>query len=77
MHAGVINDPKVMKLPEATRWHLVAFLCVKIPPPADLAFSLRMSAQRVAALTTELFQAGLLDKVDGGFAAHNWSGRQY
>jgi len=26
---------------------------------------------------TELHRAGLLDKVDGGFAPHNWEGRQY
>ncbi|KRR21892.1 hypothetical protein [Bradyrhizobium retamae] len=83
MYAGVINDPKVMKLPEATRWHWVACLCVasdhggKLPPAPDLAFALRMSEQRAAVLVTELYRAGLLDKVDGGFAPHNWSGRQY
>lgn len=83
MYAGVINDPKVMKLPEATRWHWVAFLCVasdnggRLPSATDLAFSLRMTAQRAAALTTELFVAGLLDKDDDGFAPHNWKGRQY
>ncbi len=83
MYAGVINDPKVMRLPEATRWHWVAFLCVasdnggRLPPAADLAFSLRMTAQRVAAITTELVHAELLDSVDGGFEPHNWKGRQY
>jgi hypothetical protein len=83
MYAGVINDPKVMRLPEVTRWHWVACLCVasdnggKLPPAADLAFSLRMTEQRAAVLVTELHRAGLLDKVGGGFAPHNWEGRQY
>jgi len=83
MYAGVINDPKVMKLPEATRWHWVACLCVasdnggKLPPIADLAFALRMTEQRAAVLVTQLHRAELLDKVDGGFAPHNWAGRQY
>jgi hypothetical protein len=83
MYAGVINDPKVMRLPEATRWHWVACLCVasdnggRLPPAVDLAFALRMTEQRAAVLVTELHRAGLLDKVDGGFAPHNWEGRQY
>ena len=83
MYAGVINDPKVMRLPEATRWHWVACLCVasdnggRLPPAADLAFALRMTEQRAAVLVTELHRAGLLDKVDSGFAPHNWEGRQY
>lgn len=83
MYSSVINDPKVMKLPEATRWHWVAFLCVasdnggKLPLAADLAFSLRMTEQRAASLVAELHRAGLLDKTDDGFAPHNWAGRQY
>jgi hypothetical protein len=36
-----------------------------------------MTEQRAALLVTELHHAGLLDKVDGGFAPHNWAGRQY
>jgi hypothetical protein len=36
-----------------------------------------MTEQRAAVLVTELHRAGLLDKVDGGFAPHNWEGRQY
>ena len=58
MYAGVINDPKV-----TTRWHWVAFLCVasdnggKLPPARDIAFSLRMTEQRVAVLITELHRA--------------------
>ena len=83
MYADVINDRKVMKLPEATRWHWVACLCVasdhggRLPPSADLAFALRMTEQRAAVLVTELHRAGLLDRDENGFAPHNWAGRQY
>jgi hypothetical protein len=83
MYRDVINDPKVMKLPEATRWHWVACLCVAsgnggvLPPAADVAFALRMTEQRVAALVAELHRAGLLDKTEAGFVPHNWEGRQY
>jgi hypothetical protein len=48
-----------------------------VPPAAELAFLLRMTDQRAASLVAELLRAGLLDKVDGGFAPHNWAGRQY
>jgi hypothetical protein len=83
MYDDVINDPKVMKLPEATRWHWVAVLCAaskhsgKVPPAGELAFLLRTTDQRAASLVAELLRAGLLDKVEGGFAPHNWEGRQY
>lgn len=69
-----------MKLPEATRWHWVAVLCVasdhagRLPPAADLAFALRMTEQRAGVLIVELHRAGLLDKDATGFAPHNWGG---
>lgn len=83
MYGDVINDPKVMGLPEAMRWHWVAMLCVAsktdgiLPPAADLAFMLRLKLQQAAAIVTELHAGGLLDKIEGGFAPHNWNGRQY
>ena len=83
MYENVINDPKVMKLPEATRWHWVALLCSAsmnkgaIPSTADLAFLLRKTESQAAAILAELTVAGLLDRVDGGFAPHNWGGRQF
>ncbi len=79
----VINDPKVLRLPEATRWQWVAVLCVaskhkgSLPPLEELAFYLRTTTGKVTILLTTLVRAGLLDKTDTGFAPHNWSGRQY
>ena len=84
MYGDVINDPKVMRLPEAMRWHWVSVLCVAskndgmLPSATDLAFQLRTTAQRVAAIVAELVAAGLVDKLEGGgFKPHNWDGRQY
>jgi restriction endonuclease Mrr len=36
-----------------------------------------MTEQPAAVQVTELRRAGLLDKVENGFAPHNWAGRQY
>jgi hypothetical protein len=83
MYDDVINDPKVMRLPEATRWHWVAVLCAasktggRVPPLQDLAFMLRMKDSQAATLLAELHAGGLLDKTGDGFVPHNWSGRQY
>jgi hypothetical protein len=83
MYAGVINDPKVMRLPEAMRWHWVAVLCCasqndgKVPSTPDLAFMLRLKDRDVALILAQLHAGGLLDKVEGGFVPHNWEGRQY
>lgn len=78
-----INDPKILRLaPDAFRsW--VFLLCVasksggKLPPIEDVAFYLRTKPQRAAAILAQLVAAGLLDKTEGGFEPHNWSGRQY
>lgn len=78
-----INDPKVLKLPEGTRWHWVALLCVaskyegSLPALADIALLLRMPEQKAAKLLTTLALAGFLDKTETGFRPHNWDGRQF
>src|ERR1035437_5776868 len=78
-----INDPKILKLPEAMRWRWAALLCVAskndgaFPALTDVSLMLRLSPQAVAATVAQLVSVGLLDKVEGGFAPHNWNGRQY
>lgn len=78
-----INDPKILRLPEATRWHWVAILCVasgnsgQLPSPADIALMLRVTPQKANSILSVLHAAGLLDKTDQGFTPHNWGGRQY
>lgn len=78
-----INDPKILKLPEATRWHWTALLCIAskndgvLPSTEDVALMLRVKTSAAAAIIATLKAAGLLDLVDGRFSPHNWNGRQY
>jgi hypothetical protein len=83
VYDDVINDPKLLKLPEASRWYWIAMLCAasknagRIPPLADLSLHLRVAPAKATALLFELQKAGLIDKTETGFEPHNWSGRQY
>jgi hypothetical protein len=78
-----INDPKILKLPEATRWHWVAILCIAsknegaLPILDDIAIQLRVTPAKATEIIATLVKAGLLDKTETGFAPHNWNGRQY
>jgi hypothetical protein len=78
-----INDPKILKLPEATRWYWTALLCVAsknngtLPALDDIAIQLRVTAAKATEIISSLVKATLLDKVETGFAPHNWNGRQY
>lgn len=79
----VINDPKVLKLPEVLRWHWVAVLCIAskysgaIPGIDDVALLLRTPKHKAAAILTQLHAVELLDKTETGFTPHNWNVRQY
>lgn len=83
LYDDTINDPKVLKLPEAMRWHWIAMLCVAskndgvLPVLDDVAIQLRVTPAKATEIITVLVKAGLLDKTETGFAPHNWSGRQY
>jgi len=84
MYGDVINDPKTLRLSDATFRGWVLLLCVAsnnggvLPPMADLEIHLRMKPQRIAALLVELVARELFDKLeDGTFKPHNWDKRQY
>jgi hypothetical protein len=79
----VINDPKILLLPEQMRWIWVAFLCVasknsgQLPGIKIIALSLRVKETKAAEYLTRLCIAGLIDKTETGFAPHNWAKRQF
>jgi hypothetical protein len=79
----VINDPKILLLPEAMRWIWVAFLCIasknsgQLPSNEIIALSLRVKPTKAAEYLTRLCIAGLIDKTETGFAPHNWARRQF
>jgi hypothetical protein len=83
VYDDVINDPKILKLPEESRWHWIALLCIAskndgaLPSTEDVAISLRVKLASAAAIIASLKTAGLLDLVDGRYVPHNWDGRQF
>ncbi len=78
-----LNDPKIVLMPEALRWHWVAILCVAsknegiLPNVQDVAFGLRLSQKKAQSIIDDLLARGLLDRVDEMLTPHNWTGRQY
>jgi DNA-binding transcriptional ArsR family regulator len=78
-----VHDPKVQCLPPELFKFWVNMLCVcskfgtSIPTIQHLSYSLRMQERKVDRLLATLFEAGLIDRVDQGFAPHNWNVRQY
>jgi hypothetical protein len=79
-----LNDPKVQRLSPDLFKAWVNLLCLasrsggELKSIADVAFSLRLSEVKAAAVITSLVTKGLLDKKeDGYFAPHNWDRRQY
>lgn len=83
LYDDTINDPKILKLPEALRWHWIAMLCIasknegSLPALDDVAIQLRVTTGKATEIISSLVKAGLLDKTEMGFAPHNWNGRQY
>lgn len=80
----VLNDPKILRMPEALRWHWVAMLCVasksggKLPHVEDCALLMRLTVSQVEEILSDLASRELIDEVnDGLFAPHNWKNRQY
>jgi hypothetical protein len=79
----IINDPKILLLPEPLRWIWISFLCIAsknggaIPKIEIVALSLRVKPTRAAEYLTRLVNAGLIDRTETGFEPHNWNGRQF
>jgi hypothetical protein len=83
LYDDTINDPKILKLPEAMRWHWIAMLCIAsknegvLPALDEVAIQLRVTTGKATEIIASLVKAGLLDKIETGFAPHNWNVRQY
>jgi hypothetical protein len=79
----IINDPKILLLPEAMRWIWIAFLCIAskndgvLPGIMVIALHLRVKATKATEYLTALVNAGLIDKTETGFAPHKWNARQF
>lgn len=84
MYDGVLDDPKVQRLPDKAFRFWVNLLCLAsrnngliTQNSDDLAFCLRLDLGKVRDLTQILVSAGLLVKVEGGYEPHKWAERQY
>ncbi len=83
LYDDTINDPKIIKLPEALRWHWIAMLCIAskncgtLPALDDVAIQLRVTNAKATEIVVALERAGLLDRIETGYAPHNWEGRQF
>lgn len=79
----VVDDPKAQRLEPSLFKSWVNVLCLasknggKLPSNADLAFSMRMSEESVAAVLSALEAVELLDRTENGLVPHNWEVRQY
>ena len=83
-YESVLSDRKVQMLSPELFKHWVNLLCLcsqnggKLPSLRDIAFELgRLSESKAAEVLSKLHRAGLLDKLEDGFAPHNWESRQY
>ena len=81
-----INDPRLQRLPGDKFKTWINPLCIAskhdgvLPPPADLAFMLRLTEDKVAALLDEFSEKELLDPVEGKYLSYtpaDWASRQY
>jgi 5-methylcytosine-specific restriction endonuclease McrA len=82
-YGDAINDPKIIRMPGAMRWHWIAILCVAskndgiLPDLKDIAFGLRVPERKAQSIINSLLAHGLLDRIDEVLTPHNWSSRQY
>lgn len=83
-YTETLDHPKAQRLSGEAFKAWVNLLCVaarkggEIPNvPADLAFSLRTTEQKVATIIDGLVSAELLDVTETGWTPHNWNERQH
>lgn len=83
----VVSDPKVQRLSGDKFKAWVNLLCLAskndgfLPSLSDMAFALRWSEGKVAAIIGEFCETKLLDTDESGararYSPHNWNGRQF
>ena len=79
----VLDDPKAQRLPSGLFKAWVNILCLAsrgggtLGTTADIAFGLRVTAQKAEQCVSALVTAGLLDRSGETLHPHNWNGRQF
>ena len=83
VYDDLVNDPKVQLLSGDMVKSLLNLWCLAsqndgvLPSMQTMSFKLRMKPAQIAAIITELSEAGLIDREGETFHPHNWNGRQY
>lgn len=83
LYVEALDDPKVQRLPGDHFKFWINLLCIaarcsgRLPPPADIAFMLRLPEPVVVEILAALKVAVLIDEDEEGLSPHNWNQRQY
>jgi hypothetical protein len=83
LYGDLINEPKVLKLPDNLRWIWIGILCIasknegNLPGVDDIGLLLRMKPGKVDEALSKLTTAGLIDELPGGRRPRNWDRWQY
>lgn len=79
---GVLDDPKVQRLPDAIFKTWVNLLCFASRNDGkiiiqDVAFALRLTEEEAESRIKYLIDVRLLEEASDGLQPHNWDGRQF
>lgn len=83
VYTGLVDDPKVQRLPAERFRALINLWCLAasndgvLPPLEDIAFKLRISVEKAGGILEGLHIDGLLENEGTVWTPHNWNGRQF
>jgi|ERR1700733_761335 len=83
VYEDLVDDPKVQRLAPSLFKALINLWCLTsanngfLPSIAEIAFKLRMRAEKAERLLNELRAAGLIDDDERGPRPHKWDQRQF
>ena len=83
VYDDLVDDPKVQRLPAELFRALVNIWCLAskgggvLPSIDEIAFKLRVKADKAYAIVASLRNAGLIEDDEDGTHPHNWDSRQF
>lgn len=87
VYHDIIDDPKVLSLPRAARWHIVELFAVtsrqtlrgSLPSLKELAIHMRLSLRKTKEVIQLMIDHGFIDESEDGstLAIHGWDKRQF
>jgi hypothetical protein len=83
VYDDLVDDPKVQRLDPSLFKALINLWCLTsandgvLPPIDEIAFKLRIKAEKARRVLTDLRAVGLVDDDEKGARPHNWDRRQF